>query len=475
MQVQAQMSPSAIDSLSNVFYTATEDTVKIAALNKLSFQYLIENTQAAMDDVLIAREMALEVDFFKGLADTHINEGAIYWSIGEYPQALSEYLRAADVFESIDDEVGLSIVYNNVGEVHKKLGNLDQALNYLTRGLNIRKKLNDKSEALLCYINIAEVHELTGDLALAEKNYNEVLSNQNIASPRLMAYTYGGLGKIASERNETSEAQGLLKRALQLWTGLNDRRGIASSYTDIGALQLQQEQYDSADYYFQLSRQQARQFNARDLEVKAILGLVMVDSLKGDYRSAMHHFKQYDQLKDSIFNIDKSQQIARMESNYQNQLLRKESEASKIQIRQQNMLILTTIVILFCVMGVAFAFYRQRAQQSRANAILAEKNDEIQSQAEQLKNLNSNLERIIEDRTISLREKNRTLADYAFTNAHLLRAPVANILGLAHIMSKIDLSEEEREILQHLEAATHNLDRITREMSTKLEKNVDED
>jgi len=63
--------------------------------------------------------------------------------------------------------------------------------------------------------------------------------------------------------------------------------------------------------------------------------------------------------------------------------------------------------------------------------------DEIRLQAEEIKGINENLETVIKDRTYELEIKNKALEEYAFINAHKLRAPLARILGLVHLMKRM--------------------------------------
>jgi len=81
---------------------------------------------------------------------------------------------------------------------------------------------------------------------------------------------------------------------------------------------------------------------------------------------------------------------------------------------------------------------------------IAQKSDEIRLQAEEIKALMKLRDRN-KDRTYELEIKNKALEEYAFINAHKLRAPLARILGLVHLMKKNDISEHERIYMDSVE------------------------
>jgi signal transduction histidine kinase len=97
-------------------------------------------------------------------------------------------------------------------------------------------------------------------------------------------------------------------------------------------------------------------------------------------------------------------------------------------------------------------------------------NEEIISQAEEIRVMNENLEKIVHDRTSELEKKNKALEEYAFINAHKLRSPVASILGLLNLMKKSHLVDGMSDIIDHLEDSTNKLDDIVSSITKSIEK-----
>ncbi len=98
------------------------------------------------------------------------------------------------------------------------------------------------------------------------------------------------------------------------------------------------------------------------------------------------------------------------------------------------------------------------------------KSEEIKSQAEEIKGINENLEALVKERTSELEQKNKALEEYAFINAHQLRAPVASILGLIHLMEKLELKEDEKVYLEHLQQSAKKLDDVVSSITEAIER-----
>ncbi len=95
-------------------------------------------------------------------------------------------------------------------------------------------------------------------------------------------------------------------------------------------------------------------------------------------------------------------------------------------------------------------------------------NEELNSLNEELMAVNEGLEGAVRERTSTLQMQNDQLTEYAFINSHLLRAPIARILGLANIITTEVELQKDKQMLQALSATTEELDNIVRRISEVL-------
>jgi signal transduction histidine kinase len=91
----------------------------------------------------------------------------------------------------------------------------------------------------------------------------------------------------------------------------------------------------------------------------------------------------------------------------------------------------------------------------------------LQAQSE-LNALNSNLERILNDRMAKIQAQNEVLVRYSYNNAHHLRGPVARLLGLAAIY-KIDIQADPDFIIARMVDQAHEIDAVVKLINEDLE------
>lgn len=112
---------------------------------------------------------------------------------------------------------------------------------------------------------------------------------------------------------------------------------------------------------------------------------------------------------------------------------------------------------------------RQREQELQTvKETLSQQTEELQAANEETRSINDSLEFMVRERTVTLEERNRQLADFAFLNAHKMRGPLARILGLVDILKYTDSREQEKELLQHIVQSAGELDRVIKTAANTL-------
>ena len=83
---------------------------------------------------------------------------------------------------------------------------------------------------------------------------------------------------------------------------------------------------------------------------------------------------------------------------------------------------------------------------------------------------NEELEEHVRLRTKELERKNEQLSEYAYINSHVLRAPVARIMGIFELFDKSVDNQIEQEIMRHFKLSVEELDNITLQIKQAIEE-----
>ncbi len=140
--------------------------------------------------------------------------------------------------------------------------------------------------------------------------------------------------------------------------------------------------------------------------------------------------------------------------------------------------ILNTVAIAFVMNVFKTALERERKQMVKRINQLENMNEKLTSHQTSLEKnhmeisrIQTQLQEIIAERTEEIERENQRMIEYAFINAHLVRAPLANLLGL------IELKSEENNNFQGMKEKAEKLDSVVRKIGgilsiTKNEKTV---
>lgn len=73
----------------------------------------------------------------------------------------------------------------------------------------------------------------------------------------------------------------------------------------------------------------------------------------------------------------------------------------------------------------------------------------------------------LEDATQEIDVKNEKLSEIGFIQSHVVRKPLANIMGLASVLDPMDMNENHRAVVEKLIASAKELDMMIKEISSK--------
>jgi serine phosphatase RsbU (regulator of sigma subunit)/tetratricopeptide (TPR) repeat protein len=427
-----------IDSLELVLKTAKEDTNKVITFNHLCIQYTgfdpdkalrinsdaldltekikdkkgmstayfvrgnIYNVLGVPDSVIYfhlkALELRKDIKWKKGIAASNGNIGQGYIIRGDFQTAMKYCLESAKISEEIRDTLMLASAYNNLGLVYKGIQDYNRALIYFNKALELKKKKADMNNPLdvksvaNTILNIGIIYDFDKKDLIAKRYYEDALRKfTEIDNLQGQGLCYNNLGGVYYDLGDYAAAIQVNQKSLAIKESLGDELGIASSYINLGA-----------DYFALNNIKLAKEnhFRALDLILKNGLReerVTLYDAIskdfegEGDLKNALLYRKKYEAIKDSVLNVQRSEQMTEMQTKYdtelkdkkileQNSVIKEEALRTKQKETQRNAFI-GGFILLVGMTFFIFRGYKQKKQSlaelSQKNKIIEEKNKDI--------------------------------------------------------------------------------------------------
>ena len=295
--------------------------------------------------------------------NTHIATGyhdlaLVYDDIGEYQKSLANNFKALQLRRSLIDSTeqnlygyrSLGFSYNNIGAVYFSISKLDSALFYFKKGLEVRIIANHEYGIAESYTNMGFIYEHLGMLD--------------------SALYYG-------------------HKSLQIEKKINDLQGIANTYINLASANYKKGNINEAKNFLDSSITIANEvyIPKRLLEAYDLYKDIHTD--QGDYERALEFYEQYANLKDSVFNAEKANQIANLEIKYEAQrkeseieFLKSETALKEAALNRQQILrniIIGGAVILIILILMLFHRYRYAQKLKMIEAERVQELDRIKS------------------------------------------------------------------------------------------------
>ncbi|MEP6646179.1 MAG: adenylate/guanylate cyclase domain-containing protein [Saprospiraceae bacterium] len=337
--------------------TTLRDTSIIFTTTRLGILHLRDIPDSALFYARQVVEMSQKIDFKQGLSDAYNILGVASKILGNYSAAIDFYMRSIQMKEVLKDSFGLAASYANLGEVYRLKANYPEAVKNYLLSLRLDEALRNETGIAYGYNYLGAVYADLKDNKRALENYKAALAiRQKLGQDAGIANGYNNIGSIYMQDGKYAEAMENFEASLRIKEKIQDTFGMANSYVNIGevyknqgkqelamknynlALQFQQEIDDQegiADTYIAMARSliETKQLGeATTLLTNAIsiaktignLGYVQegyetmahVDSMNGNYKQALEHYKLFITTRDSITNETNTKKLVETQMQY---------------------------------------------------------------------------------------------------------------------------------------------------------------
>ncbi|TNF29569.1 MAG: sensor histidine kinase [Bacteroidetes bacterium] len=392
-------------------------------------------------------------------AQLHAKLGTVTFLMGDHEKSLEHTIAAIGLYERLGMYAKAGGLYCGLGYQIKRR-DLEKGIGYMRQGLAILQQHPDSSELEPGYSNFGVLKEMKGELDSATFYYNRAYAialarKDSVAIP----YSLHHLGGVALMQKKYTEAkrlfdQGLLIRALR-----NDRNGMAESHIFLGEYFKELQQVDSATVHFNEAVSLSLELGNRYMRQYCYEQLAQLYEAAGSATEAVRYYKLYNAVKDTLLDMQRTEQLAEMETRFETAKLRQAKAEQELRISQQRNWIVglaAAAVLVMLLSLLIFQQMRRREAERRNAAIIAEREQGlraiIQATEDERKRIAKDLhDGIVQSLTgLSLRmqkQANSTEAKRAGLDEELnstrtvLDESIAEVRGISHQMMPRVLSE----------------------------------
>jgi len=458
------------DSLLNLLKVVAKDTSYVELLNELSYSLQTIDPSSSYDYAEQAFELGSRLDYEYGLSRSMnlMSYKSLYER--DIEKAVDLNKKALEIALLKKDPLAIAEIYNTLGTIYSSINDNERSLEFLQLALNTAEKGIDKNLQHKLLGNIGQIHLEEGNYGLAEDYFNQlndIAKQSKNAKQRIFSLRH--LGELNLKKGNYTEAQKNLRKAIKL-AQLNEaefEKGWAKMI--LGQAHLEQGYFDEAErelfqslhifsklnyvdlqvkiynsllkmYGEKQEPHKVLEYGSRILEIKKETGkagfrmdflkdMARAFDMEGEHKKAYLTYQDYYNYQDSLFQVEKSENIVKLETAFQlerrdveNKLLKQEAETdrSKIKLRSYlSMMFLTIATLLGILLWIGLKELNRKSKD------------------------NKELESLVDERTKELKNKNEKLtalnADlvhFSYAASHDLKEPIRNVQILSSFLKK---------------------------------------
>lgn len=362
-----------VDSLQAIIHSKRPYTDRIGASLRVLESYETRNFDSTLTEGSKALELARKNADSIAVAEIKRHIGVASYFKGRYDIAAQNYYESAAILEKANEKKKLAPLYNELGKLYRKTRDLDKAMENYEKAATIFKQLNDTGGISMILNESGVVYEYKADYREALNRYSASLRLAESTGDSLsVSYSLSNMAGIYVIEKKFAEAEQNLLRALRIREQLKDSFAMALTFSDLGVAMNGKGDYAKATQYLQESNRLAERLQYVELQSNNYSELASVARNQGHFQEAYEYYLRRSYLRDSLFAMEKTKQIAELNTKYETARKEQQIQQQQNRLRMQNFLFIG-IAGLVLLTGLLIHSQYRRNKLRQETALQAER------------------------------------------------------------------------------------------------------
>ena len=391
LNAQNTISASQLDSLNKLLEKPTlADTTKCDVLFQIGAANQFVDPYKAVHFLSEALALSRKTKDKKRILGNLVTLGYLFASIGESARSIDMLQESLHYTEDLHEDTSLALA--SIANGYEAQGDLTNAINYSRIAyLQFEKRRNDKLEIdergyaegpMRLGQLFEKANQLDSALHYAEMAYNRI---QEKPIDRERAYFYcqicNSLGRIHGRLNENEEALIFYRLAYSKAIEVNFTSTISESQSDLAQFYFKNNQPDSVIFYATKAYEGAKQLKNFEIMKNSTALLRTVYEKKGRFDKALYYNDLSIAAKDSVYGLEKVREVQNLTHREERRQELKKQQAAAEDLAYNNKIRLYSLIALLSgVALIAVILFRNNNQKHKANLVLHQQKEEIDTQ-----------------------------------------------------------------------------------------------
>lgn len=300
--------------------------------------WIMGEYEDGLDELTIAYEISKTIKAQSLEAKVLNNFGRIYRDLGDIANALVNFEESMELNESLDNEINLSINLINISTLYYDLGNYEIALEYALKTLSIFENNKDIQKQTYIYNTLGNIYFKQGLYEEAELYFEKIIEVGK-GNFYYLAMAKNGLGKVYFSKGNKQAAEEYLEMGLKYAILTKSFESEIVSYFYLSKLFLQKNNTEASLDLALKGYGLALEYNRKQDLMSYHEVLSSIYDQQGDVQKAFVHLKEYEILKEQIFQQAALNKLRNLQIKNQILFAKKEKEVAEktAELKQQFM------------------------------------------------------------------------------------------------------------------------------------------